>query len=357
MMMPGKNHKKRKEGAMKRNKWACMISFVLLIFVLSVFNAYALQEGPIKLLYSTFFPPDNRQAQLGESWAKEIEKRTNGRVKIAYIPSGTFVKADEVYEGVFINAIDIGMSAFAYNRERFPCMEAIDLPLGYPSGRVATAVINDFYRRFRPKELSDVKVLYLHAHGPGLLHSKKPVSRLEDLRGMRIRCTAFSAKIVRALGAEPMVAPQGYTFALLADNYVDATCSPMEVLQGWHQAEVIDYTTACPCIGYTSGFYVVMNLKKWRTLPPDIQKAFEEVSAEWIDRHAEAWDTMDDEGRKYTLSLGNKIIVLPDEEGARWCKTIQSVIDDYIKRAKEKGLSGQQYVETIRTLIKKHNAR
>jgi TRAP-type C4-dicarboxylate transport system substrate-binding protein len=342
---------------MKCNKWVFMISLVLLISTLFVFNAYALQERPIKLLYSTFFPPDNRQAQLGKSWAKEIEKRTNGRVKIAYLPSGTFVKADEVYEGVLINALDIGMSAFAYDRERFPCMEAIDLPLGYPSGGVATAVINDFYRRFRPKELSGVKVLYLHAHGPGLLHSKKPVSRLEDLRGMRIRCTAFSAKIVRALGAEPMVAPQGYTYALLVDNYVDATCSPMEVLKGWNQAEVIDYTTVGPCIGYTSGFYVVMTLKKWRSLPPDIQKAFEEVSAGWIDRHAEAWNIMDDEARKYTLSLDNKIIVLPEEEEARWCKAVQPVVDAYIKRAKGKGLPGQQYVETIRTLIKKHSER
>jgi TRAP-type C4-dicarboxylate transport system substrate-binding protein len=342
---------------MKCNKWFFMISLVLLISALSVFNAYALQEKPIKLLYSTFFPPDNWQAQLGESWAEEIEKRTNGRVKIAYLPSGTFVKADEVYEGVLINAIDIGMSAFAYNRERFPCMEAIDLPLGYPSGRVATAAINDFYRRFRPKELSDVKVFYLHAHGPGLLHSKKPVSRLGDLRGMRIRSTAFSAKIVRALGAEPMIAPQGYTYALLADNYVDATCSPMEVLKGWNQAEVIDYTTACPCIAYTSGFYVVMNLKKWRSLPPDIQEAFEEVSAVWIDRHAEAWNIMDDEARKYTLSLDNKLIVLSEEEEARWCKAIQPVVDAYIERAKGKGLAGQQYVETIRTLIKKHSER
>jgi hypothetical protein len=54
-------------------------------------------------------------------------------------------------------------------------MEAADLPLGYPNGKVATKVVNDFYARYQPKELTDVKVLYLHAHGPGLLHTKKPV--------------------------------------------------------------------------------------------------------------------------------------------------------------------------------------
>jgi TRAP-type C4-dicarboxylate transport system substrate-binding protein len=101
----------------------------------------------------------------------------------------------------------------------------------------------------------------------------------------------------------------------------------------------------------------VMNLKKWRALSSDIQKAFGEVSVAWVDRHAEAWNSMDEEARKYTLSLDNKIIVLPDEEGARWCKTIQPVVDDYIERAKGKGFPGKEYVETIRTLIKKHSAR
>ncbi len=66
---------------------------------------------------------------------------------------------------------------------------------------------------------------------------------------------------------------------------------------------------------------------------------------------------MDDEGRKYTLSLDNKIIVLSKEEGARWCKAIQPVVDDYVERAKGKGLPGQEYVRTVRELIERHGGR
>lgn len=339
---------------MKTMKWIFIISQVLIFSVSLLFNAHAAEQKPVKFLYTTFFPTTHKQAQLGDAWAKEIEKRTNGKVKISYIPGGAFLKGDEIYNGILLGAVDIGMSAFAYNRQLFPAMVAIDFSIGYPSAKVATSVINDFYKKFRPKELADAKVLYLHAHGPGLLHSRKPVYRLEDLKGMRIRSTDFSAEVTRALGAAPFVKPQGYTYVLLQDNYVDATWSPMEVLKGWRQAEMINYTIEPCCTSYTSGFYVAMNLKKWNSLPKDVQRVFGEVSRAWITRHAVAWDSSDEEGRKFTLSLGNKIIQLSKEESARWCKAVQHVIDEYARRLESKGLPGKEYVETIRHLIKKY---
>ena len=339
---------------MRSAKWIFIISQVLVFSASLLFNAHAAEQKPIEFRYATFFPTADKQAQLGYAWAKEIEKRTNGKLKITYIPGGVFVRGDQIYEGILIGAADIGMSAFAYNWQFFPAMEAIDFSIGYPSAKIATSVINDFYKKFQPKELVDVKVLYLHAHGPGLLHSKKPVYKLEDLKGMRIRCTDFSAELTRALGGNPVVKPQGYTYVLLQDNYVDATWSPMEVLKGWRQAE-LSRNTIEPCsTSYTSGFYVAMNLKKWNSLPKDIQAVFEEVSAEWITRHAEAWDSSDEEGRRFTLNLGNKIIPLSKKENARWHKAARAVIDGYIRRTESKGLPGKEYVETISDLIKKY---
>jgi TRAP-type C4-dicarboxylate transport system substrate-binding protein len=208
---------------MRTIRWIFIISQILVFSASLLFNAHAAEQKPVKLVYATFFPTSNKQAQLSGDWAKEIEKRTNGKVKIRYIPGGAFLKGEEIYEGILMGAVDIGMSAFAYNRQLFPAMEAVDFSIGYSSAKVATSVINDFYKKFRPKELANVKVLYLHAHGPGLLHSKKPINKLEDLKGMRIRCAEFSAKATRALGAVPVVKPQGYTYVLLRDSYVDAT--------------------------------------------------------------------------------------------------------------------------------------
>jgi len=307
----------------------------------------------IELNYANFFPPAHIQAKLGESWIKEVEKRTGGKVKITYFPGGALLKGNQIYDGVIKGVADIGMSCFAYTRGRFPAIEAIDLPMGYPSGKVATRVINEFYKKFRPKELDEVKVLYLHAHGPGLLHSKRAVYKMEDLKGLKIRSTGFSAKVAKALGAVPVAMPQGGTYEALQKGVVDATFSPMEVLKGWKQAEVIKYTVECYSIGYTTGMFVVMNKRKWNSLPEDIQKVFKEVSEEWIAKHGDAWDASDAEGRKFTLSLGNKIIPLSASESARWAKAVRPVLDEYVAGVEKKGLPGKEYVEAIRNLIKK----
>ncbi|MBW2561389.1 MAG: C4-dicarboxylate ABC transporter substrate-binding protein, partial [Deltaproteobacteria bacterium] len=147
------------------------------------------KEKTVELTYSIFFPPTHSQCKAAVSWAEEIEKRTEGRIKITTFPGGTLTKANQCYDGVVKGISDIGMSCFAYTRGRFPVMAAVDLPHGYPDGRVATRVANEFAKTMAPKELDDVKVLYIHAHGPGLLSTKKPVRVLEDIKGMKIRST------------------------------------------------------------------------------------------------------------------------------------------------------------------------
>ncbi len=323
-----------------------------LFFVISIIGTPAVHANTIQFNYSIFFPAAHGQAKAGMAWAKEIEQRTGGKVRITVFPGGTLTKANQCYEGVVNGISDIGMSVFAYNRGRFPVMEAVDLPLGYPSGMVATRSANAYFKKFAPKELADVKVLYLHAHGPGLLHTKKPVKSLADLKDMKIRSTGLSAKVVKALGAVPVAMPQGGTYEALQKGVVEGTFGPIEVLKGWRQAEVISDTTECYSVGYTTAMFVVMNKKKWDALPANIQQIFEAVSAAYIDVHGKVWDDGDAEGRAYTLSRGNGILPLDAAEGARWATAVKPIIEDYVSAAKAKGLAGDAYVDTLKELIR-----
>ncbi len=310
-------------------------------------------EKPIKLTYSLFFPPTHGQAETAMAWAKEVEKRSNGRVTIDVFPGGALTPAPAVYDGVVNGISDIGMSCFAYTRGRFPVMEALDLPMGYPSGMVATKVANEFYSTMKPKELDDVKVLYIHAHGPGLLHTKAPVRKMADLNGMKIRSTGFSAKVTKALGAIPVAMPQGDTYEALQKGVVSGTFTPIETLKGWRQAEVVKYTTDCPEVGYTTAMFVVMNIDKWNALPEDIKKLFNDLDNEWIEKHGAEWDRLDEEGKAYSLSKGNEIISLSADETKKWVSTVAPIIDDYSQKADAKGLPGEKAVAEIKKLIKK----
>jgi TRAP-type C4-dicarboxylate transport system substrate-binding protein len=323
------------------------------VFVM-MFLTNVAQGKTINLTYSIFFPPTHDQCKAGVSWANEIETRTGDKVRITVFPGGTLTNANQCYDGVVNGISDIGMSCFAYTRGRFPVMEVIDLPLGYKNGKIATRVATETYKELKPEELKDVHVLYIHAHGPGLLHTKKPVNVMEDLSGMKIRSTGLSAKVVEALGGVPVAMSQGATYEALQKAVVEGTFAPIETLKGWRQAEVIDYTTECSDVGYTTAMFVVMNLKKWNSLPEDIKAIFNDVSEEWVDVHGRAWDEADARGRDYTLSLGNEIISISEEENGRWKKAVEPIINNYIKTAEDKGLPGNKAVECAKNLIKKY---
>ncbi len=311
-------------------------------FMISTANA-----GTIHLTYSIFFPPTHVQCIAAKDWAKEIEKATDGKVVIDIFPTGTLTPANQCYDGVTNGISDIGMSCFAYTRGRFPVMEALDLPLGYPDGVNATRIANAFYETFKPKELDNVKVLYLHAHGPGLLHTRKAVHNLAEIASMKIRSTGFSAKVVKELGGVPVAMPQGSTYESLQKGVVEGTFCPIESLKGWRQAEVVKYTTNCKSIGYTTAMFVVMNKSKWNKLDPQIQAVFEETSRKWIDVHGQKWDEADQEGRAFTESLGNEILTLTDEESRIWKEKVRPIINAYIQGAEAKKLDGKAYVDFL----------
>jgi len=313
----------------------CLSFFGFSFFVSSV-------HAQTKLNYSIFFPAPHKHSVLATEWAKEIEKRTTGRVVVTMHYGGTLTPAPQVYDGVVKGISDVGMSVFAYTRGKFPLLEVIDLPLGAKSGWAATRLINDFNNQFKPKELDEVKVMYLHAHGPGILHTKKPVSKLEDLKGMKIRCTGMAAKIVGALGGAPVAMAMGETYDALSRGVVEGSMAPFEALQGWKWGEVVKFTTENYGSSYSTGFFVVMNKEKWNALPPDIQKIIEKVNEEWIEKTGKAWDEIDKAGKDFVLKLDNKIILLSQEEDWRWAKTVKPLLDDYVKSMKEKGLPGNE---------------
>ncbi len=331
---------------------AILIVIVVLVGALSWWLMTREESKAIELSYSVFFPATHIQAKEAQAWADEIGKRSGGRVKITVHAGGTLTSAPQCYEGVVNGLSDIGMSCFAYTRGRFSMLEVLDLPHGYPNGLTATRIANEVIGKHSPKELADTHLLYIHAHGPGILASKKPVRSMADMKGLVVRTTGLSAKIVKALGGIPKAVSQPETYEALSKDVVQATFCPVETLKGWKQGEVINYVTDTSCIGYTTSMFVTMNEEKWEKLPSDIQDIFTEVSAEWIDRHGRAWDQADEEGRAFVAKLGKETIKLDAAEQQRWRQAVQKVFRAYISDMKERRLPGKLLVNEIQGMLK-----
>ncbi len=337
---------------MKHHNW---VSLLLSIF------AFCLLAGSVsaqtKLNYSIFFPAPHKNTILATEWAKEIEKRTQGKVLITVFPGGTLTPADKCYDGVVNGISDIGSSVFAYTRGKFPLTEVSDLPLGIRSGVVATRVLNEYYKKFQPKELAEAKVMYLHGHGPGILHTKKPVKTLKDLKGMKIRCTGMAAKIITALDGIPVAMPMGDTYDALNRGIVDGSMAPQESLQGWKWGEVVKYTTENFGSSYSTGMFVVMNRTKWDSLSKDIQQIIEQVNKEWIEKQGRAWDEIDAQGRNFTVKSGNKIIPLTQKEDQKWETAMKPILKGYADAMKQKGLPGKEVLKFYQEAISRYQKK
>lgn len=307
----------------------------------------------VELTYANFFPPFHIQSKLAESWCQEVEKRTNGAVKINYYPGGTLVKAPQIYDGVEQGIADIGMSVLAYSKGRFPVLGTMDLPIGYPNGVVATKIANGVLGKFKPEEFNTTQIMFLHAHGPGLIHTRdKEIKTLDDLKGLKIRATGMSAQLAGALGATPVSMGMPDAYQSLQKGVVDGCAHPLEANKGWKLGEVVKFVVDEDSVAYTTTFFVTMNKAKWDALAPDVQKTIAEINAEWAVKHGEAWDSSDAEGRKFFEEKGGKVLMLDDAEKVKWQAAVKPAIDAYAAGLDEKGINGAEVVDYISSMLK-----
>jgi TRAP-type C4-dicarboxylate transport system substrate-binding protein len=331
----------------------------LLTFTLSVMwliiEVSISYSATITLSYNSMWPSAYGQAQPVVDFAKEIEKRTNGRVKITVYHAGALTSPVEIYEGVVTGVSDIGQACFAYGRGRFPLLEVLDLPGQSSNAVVNSLVANKIYEKFRPKETNDVHMLYLHNHGAGTICTRTPVRKLEDLKGLKLRGVGMNGKIIKALGALPVGIPAGESYDAIRKGVVDGAGASPNMLKGFRFAEVAKYTVINPKTGYLTGFYVVMNPKRWNSLPKDIQRTFQEVSKEWQERTGKCWNEMEIEGYNWAKKRGHKFTYLSPEESARWSKKVKPLLEKYVEDTEKKGLPGKEALNYREELLKKYS--
>jgi TRAP-type C4-dicarboxylate transport system substrate-binding protein len=318
---------------------------VLSLSILFVPSQAGAQEKVVTLKFAHFVTPMHGVSISLDQWGKEVEKRTNGRVKVIMYPAGTLAPASQIYDAVNKGIADIGYAFISYTQGRFPVTEVIGLPLGYKSAIVATRMANEYLKKFKPKEFDAVQVMWLQAHGPGFVNTKKPVNKLEDMKGMKMRSTGVSTKIAHALGAAPVGMPMSESYDALSRGIAEGIFCPIESLEGWKLGEVVSYTTEDFGAAYSDCAYIIMNKDKWNALPADVKQIIKKLNAEWLEKDGKMWDDLDKNAREFVVKRGNKIITLSKEENARWAEKVRPLLDEYVKNTKAKGLPGDEVLK------------
>jgi len=295
----------------------------------------------VTLRFASYQPPESGQGKLNEEFSRDIERVTDGKVKVEYYPGGTLLTAPKVYDGVVQGIADIGLSNLAYTFGRFKVTEVLDLPLGFPNAWVANHVVADFYQQFKPKEWEQTHVLTLHASPPNnLITVSKPVRRLEDLKGLTIRGTGYVGSLVEAFGATARPVSMSEAYDNLAKRVIDGLLVPYETTQTFKYGEVTKYVTEAWPLGQVYTFYLVMNLEKWNGLPPDVQEVITEyVQGEFLEKLAKMWNDIDVAGKQYAVEAGYEIIQLAPDELSRFQQAADKVVADYTRNMVAAGYS------------------
>lgn len=302
----------------------------------------------IKLTASNYLPPAHILSKMMGDMLKEIETQSNGRLEITYAPGGSLLTAPKTADGVEQGLADIGFSHIGYNPGRFPVSEALDLPMGYPSSWIATNVAVDYLDKFKPKEWDKFKVLQVNGGTTAAIHmAKSPVRKMEDLKGKTMRGAGEVADALKALGATPRDMPMTEVYEGMSKGTIDGLLVGAETLKSFKLADVTKYTTYAPSIGNSYLFYIIMNKSKWDSLPPDLQKIFNDVGAKYQAETALTWNKINVEGFETAIAKGIEFITLPDQEAARWKTAVQPVIDNYVTKLTGKGFAKQQAKDQI----------
>ncbi len=322
--------------------------------IFTVLLATSISYGQsITLTYANFPPASTFPCVQMEKWKTEVELRTAGVVNVKTFPGSTLLGAKNMMDGVIDGVADIGVVVFAYQPGRFPLLAGVDLPIGFSSSKVANAVLYDLFMKYKPKSLSKVKVIALFTAPPANIMSKKPIRNLNDLKGYELRCTGAGVKPLKLLGAVPVAMPMSETPEALQKGIVKGIFSSLDILKDFNFAESCRYVTICNM--QTTSFAVVMNKKKWDSLPEKVKKVIDNLSrehslwtGEYIDKHV--IESVSWAKAKYK----EEIINLDEKEYELWHRKVEPIKDEWIKKTEAKGLPAKAFFEDLMKLKSKY---
>ncbi|MBX3498438.1 MAG: TRAP transporter substrate-binding protein [Alphaproteobacteria bacterium] len=297
-----------------------------------------------------------------EPWAQRVAKATGGKVQIEIFPSMSLGgKPPDLIKQARDGVVDLVWTVNGYTPALFPRSEVFELPFVHTNNLQATNLaMREMFDKHLAPEYQGVKVMWLHVHaGQGIHMVDTPVRTPDDLKGKKIRIpTRTGAWLLEALGATPVGMPVPDLPQALSKKVVDGALVPWEIIPPLKLHELTKYQIeGKDRIRFgTTTFQVSMNEAKWKSLPPDIQKAIMEVSGEsWWREVGKIWTDSEDVGIGLVKKAGHTHIELTDKEMEAFRAKLEPVVDRWIKEVSAKGIDGKELVDTARKTIAKYS--
>jgi TRAP-type C4-dicarboxylate transport system substrate-binding protein len=210
-------------------------------------------EG-LELKFVSMYTTETSTYESIKHWMDRIEEETDGKIKTTFYGGDTLMKSTDQLPGVLDGIADVVLTDTSYNAEYWPLSRAYTLPgLIVDNSAVSTYAASEFIRTSDYPEFKQMKMLWaLGLDTPGFM-GNVPIEKLEDFKGLQVRCNSFSKGPIEAVGAAAVAIPAPEVYEALLKGTVDTNIMGYAALIDWRLDEVTKYEVFIP--GITNTFH------------------------------------------------------------------------------------------------------
>lgn len=323
----------------------------MLIFASTAFGA----ESVIKLIFADYYTPGHALDPAAKDFIKYIEEGSNGRIKIQRFPAQQLGKAGDMLELASRGTADFTSCVVSYFGGQLPLQNIMSLP------KWTTAVEGCAVQRRIIKEIPEIQaemakynligIMPFQAcqHDVGL--SKKEVKSLEDLKGLRIATAGgFLDTTAAAYGIIPVSLTAGELYEAVQRGIVDGTTLSLPSVNNFRLNELYTFHTYGMRQGGAPAVWP-MNLKKFNSLPKDLQKVILDAGERVSKEAAVRWDNFSLELKEKWTKAGMKFLTITNKDRAEWDAPLAPLDQVWLDDMNKKGVAGAKKVLDAYTKI------
>jgi len=292
-----------------------------------------------------------------QPWAAKLAADSNNRLRVQIFPSMQLGGAPpQLYDQARDGVVDIVWTLPGNTPGRFPSIEAFELPfVAHKRASVNVQAVQTLYERRMRAEFSETHLITAWGHDAGVIHARREVRRQEDMAGLKLRFpTRQAGEALRALGAAPIGMPVPQIPEALSQGVLDGAVVPWEVVPSIRLHEALRFHTefeGSPTF-YVATFILAMNKAKYEAMAPDLRAILDANSGmEAARMAARPWDEEGPKVEEMVRRRGNQIISLSPEETARFRRTTEPVITNWVAAMRERNIDGGALLEEARALV------
>ena len=309
----------------------------------------------VRLRFSTWHPPMSRETQtVWGPMLDELKRRSGGEMDYALYAGAALGKAPEHFDIVANGLSDLGYFTATFTPGRFPLTDVLSLAVWVDGKDLAAEIGNAVYDRVLREEFKGVKVLELNGCIQSFIWTKKPVARMEDLKGMKLRTPGgHQTHYVKALGAEPLFMPPGDLYMALETGTIDGvvTCPPILLAYRLHEVARYGVVTTLGCVSEGT----VMNLNAWNRLSSHQQQVIDQVGSNPFRVSGGLTRSEYPKLLEEVQAGGVQLVELPGPEAQRWYGRFQEVTRRWVADLEAKGLPARRAVAVMNEECEKRN--